>query len=230
VPLISKEMLQVNSSFASTTAHIWSNAWRTLSVFFKVPKIITEYMKLVNNIIEYYPEKLMYLPQDLFLSLMKSIEFGLDNPSFDVVALALETIKELGDFYLKSNTDDSSNPAVVPLAGPLDECLRHLLQFALFKDFDSDLIETAGHTFCSLLRSRKDSFSALAIQIIKDYREQLNGVDGAEAKVQQTSLAFQTLLATDILAKTKIDRRDLSEFTRIFSKFLMEVRGAVRRL
>jgi hypothetical protein len=59
-------------------------------------------MKLINSIMEFYPEKLTALPPDLFSSLMRSIAFGAEHVSTDISRLAFEAIASLADQQIKT--------------------------------------------------------------------------------------------------------------------------------
>jgi hypothetical protein len=96
------------------------------------PRITTEYMKLINNIMELYPDKLIHLPPNLFSSLMESIVFGLDHASFDISRLAFDAVAALGEQY-KLDASSATDARIELLAKSLDLFLRQILEILYFK-------------------------------------------------------------------------------------------------
>ena len=57
-----------------------------------------DYIYLITEILEYFPDKLKDLGTGLLSSIIKSLEFGMNNPIFEVATSAFDAITTLGFF------------------------------------------------------------------------------------------------------------------------------------
>lgn len=96
LPLMSQDLLKVNPFTASIQAWfflsvslitldlflqpvLWANIDPALWCFFQFPSLCNQYYKLITFICEIFPEKIPQLPEDLFKSLMFSLELGMTS-------------------------------------------------------------------------------------------------------------------------------------------------------
>ncbi|XP_012497121.1 PREDICTED: exportin-4 [Propithecus coquereli] len=100
----------------------------------KFPTLCNQYYKLITFICEIFPEKIPQLPEDLFKSLMYSLELGMTSMSSEVCQLCLEALTPLAEQCAKAQETDS----------PLFLATRHFLKAEY-----SELVET-------LLSSQQD--------------------------------------------------------------------------
>lgn len=61
----------------------------------KIPNLCQQYVKLISNLIEFFPDKLIGLPTDLFNNLIASLGFGVSHDIVDVSILALQAVAPL---------------------------------------------------------------------------------------------------------------------------------------
>lgn len=57
-------------------------------------------MKLINNIMECYPERLLYLSPPLFTSLIESILYGMEHPSYEISRLGFDAVASLAEQHV----------------------------------------------------------------------------------------------------------------------------------
>ncbi|MED6266717.1 Exportin-4 [Characodon lateralis] len=84
----------------------------------KFPSLCNQYYKLITFICEIFPEKIPQLPEDLFKSLMFSLELGMTSMSSEVSQLCLEALSPLAEQCAKNQEKDS----------PLFIATRHFLK------------------------------------------------------------------------------------------------------
>jgi hypothetical protein len=95
-------------------------------------------MKLVNNLMELYPENITSLPESLFTPLMQSIVFGLEHEDMDIARLAFDAVTALA-------REERKQPrAEAPLARALVTFLHQILMLLFFGDYDADLVQNAA--------------------------------------------------------------------------------------
>lgn len=118
-------------------------------------------MKLVNNIMELYPERITNsLPDALFTSLMQSIAFGLEHEDTQISRLAFDAVAALGKEERKNaiNVGGGGGTDGAPLARALDTFLHQILTVLFFGDYDADLVQsTAAETLHQLMLARTAS-------------------------------------------------------------------------
>ena len=64
----------------------------------RYPSLCRDYIHLITEVLEYFPDKLKDLGADLLNSIMKSLEYGMSHSIYQVGSLAFEAISTLG-FY-----------------------------------------------------------------------------------------------------------------------------------
>lgn len=90
----------------------------------KFPTLCNQYYKLITFICEIFPEKIPQLPEDLFKSLMYSLELGMTSMSSEVCQLCLEALTPLAEQCAKAQETDS----------PLFLATRHFLKVRCLVD------------------------------------------------------------------------------------------------
>jgi hypothetical protein len=99
IPNINMEMLKVG--FGLTAAHdeLLPNPLSKLTSrwnFYKqIPNLCQQYIKLISNLIEFFPDKLNAIPAGLFNNLMTSLEYGIGHDITDVNILSFQAIAPL---------------------------------------------------------------------------------------------------------------------------------------
>jgi len=119
------------------------------------PELCLQYFKLIVFMIEIYSEKLVGLPQPLFQSLMKSLEFGIEGANnAEVAKLTMEALSGLGSYCDTAKTKGDNSPVVQLLSSTLDTFLVLVMRLILFKDFDSNLMEPASESLFAMICAR----------------------------------------------------------------------------
>uniref|UniRef100_A0A671P5Z0 Exportin-4 n=1 Tax=Sinocyclocheilus anshuiensis TaxID=1608454 RepID=A0A671P5Z0_9TELE len=99
----------------------------------KFPSLCNQYYKLITFICEIFPEKIPQLPEELFKSLMCSLELGMTSMSSEISQLCLEALSPLAEQCAKTQEKDT----------PLFIATRHFLKVKMDDLAEySELVET----------------------------------------------------------------------------------------
>jgi len=190
------------------------------------PDLCLQYFKLSVFMVEIYPEKLRHLPPELFQSLMRSLQFGIDHVSSEVSKLTFEALSGLASHCYIDNTkskDPNKERELQEFLGALgqtiDSFLDIILRYMLFKDFHNDLMEPASEALFALICVRHSSYQQIAQNIINQV--------SPEISQRRLSEAFGILLNSNDLQPT-LDRKNNARFKENLEKFLVNVRGFLR--
>ncbi|KAI9103836.1 armadillo-type protein [Phlyctochytrium arcticum] len=128
------------------------------------PELCKDYISLVSNLVRYFPDKLSTLPPELIASLVRSLEFGMNNFMAEVARGAFEAVTTLSLFAW----DEEAHPgASMDFLNPhLDRVLQKTLEMFLFKEFDSALMEAAGESLFGLILARGEHYTLLTQHLI----------------------------------------------------------------
>ncbi|RUS18080.1 LOW QUALITY PROTEIN: hypothetical protein BC937DRAFT_89166 [Endogone sp. FLAS-F59071] len=186
----------------------------------KVPKLCSQYVRLISHLVEFFPDKLVGLPSLLFDNLMASLEFGIDHDIGEVSRLTLQAISPLALWSHNEEVRRGSD-TVKHLQGPLNKFLQNIVELLLFKDFDSDLTEAASEALLSLICSQNAFYAQLATALVAQQ---------APALQPRLAQAFRTLDAATPkrLPEILFANREVTGFKEAMVAFLMDVRAVLR--
>ncbi|CAG8435067.1 2923_t:CDS:10 [Ambispora gerdemannii] len=182
----------------------------------KIPRLCSGYIRLVSNIIESYPHRLINLSAELLNSLMAS----LDTPIYDVARQGYQAITPLA-LFAHNEERKKDILAVQHLYPFLDKFLQIVFKCLLFKDFEANLIDPAAESLVALICARRNSYNSLVSSIIAqqapDTRNHL-----------QEAFYNLSISVTETLPESVLRPRDVSGFREVLFRFLMDVRGFLR--
>lgn len=125
------------------------------------PPICRSYITVVSRLIQYLPDKLTSLPGPFLESLLKSLEFGIESPIYDVAMDSFDAMAALARWVAKQP------PSTVTFyTATLTHLLQVVLHLLLFKEFDSDLLEPAGEALLDLILASQSSYQSIITQFI----------------------------------------------------------------
>ncbi|KAI8377732.1 armadillo-type protein [Radiomyces spectabilis] len=181
----------------------------------KIPAICQQYIKLISNLIEIFPDKLAGLPSELFNNLIASLEFGLRHDIDDIKILTLHAIAPLAMWTHKQGLDHANVDFIKPA---LSKFLSELLNLLCFQHVDMNIMDAAGDALVSLICVQKDTYMTLVNQIISQQ----------PAEIQPRLLhAFEEL--DKVTTKDKLPTlQEASNFKEALLSFLMNVRAVLR--
>ncbi|KAG2212895.1 hypothetical protein INT45_007411 [Circinella minor] len=184
----------------------------------KIPALCQQYIKLISNLIEFFPDKLAALPQELFNNLMASLEFGVGHDIADVNILALQAVAPLAlwahNQMLANNNVDFVKPA-------LRKFLEQVIKLLLFENLDSSVVDGAAEALLSLICAEREDYYSVVNQIIS---QQAN-------EIQPRLLhAFEKLDSTTPreLRGVLPPSRNVAGFKEALFVFLVDVRAVLR--
>nr|KAJ3418504.1 Exportin-4 [Polyrhizophydium stewartii] len=142
------------------------------------PRLCSNYISLVSNLIEYFPNKLAQLPPTLLMSLVSSLIYGVNQANANLGNAALAAMESLALYHwaeriqqqttgqVPADTNGTAGVAGAaaqdgPLAHPIDWLLQQLLTSVLFKPFDSNLVPAASDTVFALAIARHQTFQSI---------------------------------------------------------------------
>ncbi|KAI8581092.1 hypothetical protein K450DRAFT_234589 [Umbelopsis ramanniana AG] len=213
----------------------------------KIPSLCQQYIKLISNLIEFFPDKLIGIPPGLFGNLMASLEYGMGHDITDVNILSFQAIAPLAlwaytqelqqgkfwdhvatmcirmDFGQKSDEFSALSPIPAPidfLKPSLEKFLHLNLELLLFKDFDPRLLDAASASLFPLIYCCRSSYLTAVNQII-----QQQPVDIQDRLIS----AFRNL---DTVTPSHLSEPSIVRHSQVFSEALLgllrEVRGVIR--
>lgn len=109
-------LLEVITDVHSVT--VLQTVVKLVCLCFQFPSLCNQYYKLITFICEIFPEKIPQLPEELFKSLMYSLELGMTSMSSEVSQLCLEALSPLAEQCAKTQEKDT----------PLFIATRHFLK------------------------------------------------------------------------------------------------------
>ena len=207
--------------------------------FLQYPSLCKDYIYLITEVLEYFPDRLKDLDAKLLSSLVKSLIFGMNHAIFEVGSSAFDAMMTLGLYAWFESTKKGAD-SLAFLAPHLDSLLQHTFHYILFEDFDSTLISHAGDSLFALVMARQDTFRILVEQVMqqqphpgikarlsKEFQD-LTQVMIKIANLQhdailqgRLSIGFGEFHGTKMLLQFK-------EYREQFFVFIMHVRGILR--
>ncbi|XP_061782080.1 exportin-4 isoform X1 [Nerophis lumbriciformis] len=175
----------------------------------KFPSLCNQYYKLITFICEIFPEKIPQLPEDLFKSLMFSLELGMTSMGCEVSQLCLEALSPLAEQCAKNQEKDT----------PLFMATRHFLKLVfdmlVLHKHNTEMTVAAGEAFYTLVCLHQAEYAELVETLLASQRD---------AVIYQRLLDAFTKLAASCTPPT-MDRKQKLAFLRSLEEFVANVGG-----
>uniref|UniRef100_W5MYC9 Exportin-4 n=1 Tax=Lepisosteus oculatus TaxID=7918 RepID=W5MYC9_LEPOC len=175
----------------------------------KFPSLCNQYYKLITFICEIFPEKIPQLPEDLFKSLMYSLELGMTSMSSEVSQLCLEALTPLAEQCAKSQETDA----------PLFIATRHFLKLVfdmlVLQKHNTEMTVAAGEALYTLVCLHQAEYSELVESLLSSQQDAVI--------YQRLADAFNKLTASS--TPPTMDRKQKVAFLKSLEEFVANVGG-----
>ncbi|NXC57736.1 XPO4 protein, partial [Aleadryas rufinucha] len=173
------------------------------------PSLCNQYYKLITFICEIFPEKIPQLPEDLFKSLMYSLELGMSSMSSEVCQLCLEAVTPLAEQCAKAQETDST----------LFLATRHFLKMVfdmlVLQKHNTEMTTAAGEAFYTLVCLHQAEYSELVETLLSTQQDPVI--------YQRLADAFNKLTASS--TPPTLDRKQKMAFLKSLEEFMANVGG-----
>uniref|UniRef100_A0A8C1SYC7 Exportin-4 n=1 Tax=Cyprinus carpio TaxID=7962 RepID=A0A8C1SYC7_CYPCA len=175
----------------------------------KFPSLCNQYYKLVTFICEIFPEKIPQLPEELFKSLMCSLELGMTSMSSEISQLCLEALSPLAEQCAKTQEKDT----------PLFIATRHFLKLVfdmlVLQKHNTEMTVAAGEALYTLVCLHQAEYSELVETLLSNQRDAVI--------YQRLADAFNNLTASS--TPPTMDRKQKVAFLKSLEEFVANVGG-----
>uniref|UniRef100_A0A3Q3JYA9 Exportin-4 n=1 Tax=Monopterus albus TaxID=43700 RepID=A0A3Q3JYA9_MONAL len=175
----------------------------------KFPSLCNQYYKLITFICEIFPEKIPQLPEDLFKSLMFSLELGMTSMSSEISQLCLEALSPLAEQCAKNQEKDT----------PLFIATRHFLKLVfdmlVLQKHNTEMTVAAGEALYTLVCLHQAEYSELVETLLSSQRDPVT--------YQRLADAFNKLTASS--TPPTMDRKQKVAFLKSLEEFVANVGG-----
>lgn len=175
----------------------------------KFPSLCNQYYKLITFICEIFPEKIPQLPEELFKSLMFSLELGMTSMSSEVSQLCLEALSPLAEQCAKNQEKDT----------PLFIATRHFLKLVfdmlVLQKHNTEMTVAAGEALYALVCLHQAEYSELVEALLSSQRDAVI--------YQRLADAFNKLTASS--SPPTMDRKQKVAFLKSLEEFVSNVGG-----
>uniref|UniRef100_A0A8C7X7X1 Exportin-4 n=1 Tax=Oryzias sinensis TaxID=183150 RepID=A0A8C7X7X1_9TELE len=175
----------------------------------KFPSLCNQYYKLITFICEIFPEKIPQLPEDLFKSLMFSLELGMTSMGSEISQLCLEALSPLTEQCAKNQEKDS----------PLFIATRHFLKLVfdmlVLQKHNTEMTVAAGEALYTLVCLHQVEYSELVETLLSSQRDAII--------YQRLADAFNKLTASS--TPPTMDRKQKLAFLKSLEEFVANVGG-----
>ncbi|KAJ8253441.1 hypothetical protein GJAV_G00213000 [Gymnothorax javanicus] len=179
----------------------------------KFPSLCNQYYKLITFICEIFPEKIPQLPEELFKSLMFSLELGMTSMSSEVSQLCLEALTPLAEQCAKTQETDT----------PLFIATRHFLKLVfdmlVLQKHNTEMTVVAGEALYTLVCLHQVEYSELVETLLSSQRDAVI--------YQRLADAFNKLTASS--TPPNMDRKQKVAFLKSLEEFVANVGGLLNR-
>lgn len=175
----------------------------------KFPSLCNQYYKLITFICEIFPEKIPQLPEELFKSLMFSLELGMTSMSSEISQLCLEALSPLAEHCAKSPDKDT------PLCLATQHFLKLVFDMLLLQKHNTEMTVAAGEALYSLVCLHQAQYSELVQSLLSTQRDAVI--------YQRLSDAFRQLSASS--SPPSMDRKQKLAFLKSLEEFVANVGG-----
>nr|XP_029514758.1 exportin-4 isoform X3 [Oncorhynchus nerka] len=175
----------------------------------KFPSLCNQYYKLITFICEIFPEKIPQLPEELFKSLMYSLELGMTSMSSEVSQLCLEALSPLAEQCAKTQEKDT----------PLFIATRHFLKLVfdmlVLQKHNTEITVAAGEALYTLVCLHQAEYQELVESLLATQRDAVI--------YQRLADAFNKLMASS--TPPSMDRKQKVAFLKSLEEFVSNVGG-----
>ncbi|AWP13536.1 Exportin-4 [Scophthalmus maximus] len=175
----------------------------------KFPSLCNQYYKLITFICEIFPEKIPQLPEELFKSLMFSLELGMTSMSSEISQLCLEALSPLAEQCAKNQEKDT----------PLFIATRHFLKLVfdmlVLQKHNTEMTVAAGEALYTLVCLHQAEYSELVETLLSSQRDAVI--------YQRLADAFNQLTAGS--TPPTMDRKQKVAFLKSLEEFVANVGG-----
>uniref|UniRef100_A0A674PNH5 Exportin-4 n=1 Tax=Takifugu rubripes TaxID=31033 RepID=A0A674PNH5_TAKRU len=175
----------------------------------KFPSLCNQYYKLITFICEIFPEKIPQLPEDLFKSLMFSLELGMTSMSSEISQLCLEALSPLAEQCAKSQDKD------MPLFIATRHFLKLVFDMLVLQKHNMEMTVAAGEAFYTLVCLHQAEYSELVETLLSSQRDAII--------YQRLADAFNKLTASS--TPPTMDRKQKVAFLKCLEEFVANVGG-----
>ncbi|XP_062390463.1 exportin-4 isoform X2 [Sardina pilchardus] len=175
----------------------------------KFPSLCNQYYKLITFICEIFPEKIPQLPEELFKSLMISLELGMTSMSSEISQLCLEALSPLAEQCAKTQETDT----------PLFIATRHFLKLVfdmlVLQKHNTEMTVAAGEALYTLVCLHQAEYAELVENLLSSQRDAVI--------YQRLADAFNKLTASS--TPPTMDRKQKVAFLKSLEEFVANVGG-----
>ncbi|KAM8857681.1 exportin-4 isoform 1-T1 [Synchiropus picturatus] len=175
----------------------------------KFPSLCNQYYKLITFICEIFPEKIPLLPEELFKSLMFSLELGITSMSSEVCQLCLEALSPLAEQCAKNQEKDT------PLFVATSHFLKLVFDMLVLQKHNTELTVVAGEALYTLVCLHQAEYSELVETLLSTQRDAVI--------YQRLADAFNKLTASS--TPPTMDRKQKMAFLKSLEEFVANVGG-----
>ncbi|KAL5009683.1 hypothetical protein ScPMuIL_011988 [Solemya velum] len=175
----------------------------------KFPSLCSQYFKLIAFLAEVHPDKFQEIPEELFNSLMASVELGLSSYGSDITRLCLEILTFLASHLFQSNPTESK------MHSSLAHFFKIVFHMLLLETFNMDLLETASTALFCLVCCHQDQYRETVNQLLENQTDPVFK--------QRLLEAFNNLTPPSL--RMTITRQSKLAFMQNFDQFMINVRG-----
>ncbi|KAM3588533.1 hypothetical protein VKS41_000976 [Umbelopsis sp. WA50703] len=181
----------------------------------KIPDLCQHYIKLISNLVSYFPDKLSGIPPSLLNNLLGSLEYGIGHDITDVNVVSFQAIAPLASWAYTQNLHHVPIDFLKP---SLEKFLHLQLQLLLFKEFDTRILDAASTALLPLICVCRATYLQLVNQIISQQ----------PSEIQARLLASFEKLDAVIPHGSPDAARHNPVFHEALLFFLRDVRGIIR--
>ncbi|XP_048388180.1 exportin-4 isoform X3 [Stegostoma tigrinum] len=175
----------------------------------KFPSLCNQYYKLITFICEIFPEKIPQLPEELFKSLMYSLELGMTSMTSEVSQLCLEALTPLAETCAKAQEAES------PLFAATRHFLKLVFDMLVLQKHNAELTDAAGEAFYTLVCLHQAEYSELVETLLSSQQDPVI--------YQRLADAFNSLTGSS--TPPTLDRKQRMAFLKSLKDFMANVGG-----
>ncbi|XP_072332936.1 exportin-4 isoform X2 [Scyliorhinus torazame] len=175
----------------------------------KFPSLCNQYYKLITFICEIFPEKIPQLPEELFKSLMYSLELGMTSMTSEVSQLCLEALTPLAETCAKAQEAESA------LFAATRHFLKLVFDMLVLQKHNAELTDAAGEAFYTLVCLHQAEYSELVETLLSSQQDPVI--------YQRLADAFNNLTGSS--TPPTLDRKQRMAFLKSLKDFMANVGG-----
>ncbi|CAG9465567.1 unnamed protein product [Pedinophyceae sp. YPF-701] len=195
----------------------------------RFPRLCKSYFALVGLLAEAHADRVGLLPEDLFLRLLRTIEFGAAQPDAAVAQESIDSLAHLATYHFKetavANNAGLGRLATEPLAG-LDGLtvfthFQHtLLRHLIFEDNTAEITDSAADALLPMILCDQAGFRSFGEGLVSN---------ASDPAVQQVLAGALNALMAPENTRPTLELKQRRLFRKVLRSFLITVRGVLRR-